>query len=254
MQDPAVKHDVERLPWMSGSGFLNPKAKTTGYVFCMRMGDHPKPWYRFVPTHRGTWDPIKEAVDTNVGGSEWQDVSNGQDVNGVVSEGQGEVTVVVDDTLTCLLTADPEGPDTPRDLSEAAYLGAFPAWQAARDQALDDWLQLTDPNNLRPEVPKALRDAAKLVYQSGGDALNPQDQQDLLGRLGSSPPHRVQRDIRRALNEDATDAHRIKTIYEIIKDAGVVVPEPATPLPHLEPTDVHLIAWMAVNTEDPEAG
>ncbi|MDZ7577191.1 MAG: hypothetical protein U0904_03345 [Candidatus Nanopelagicales bacterium] len=37
-----MKHDVEALPWMSGSGF----------VFRVKMGDHDKPWFRFPTWNR----------------------------------------------------------------------------------------------------------------------------------------------------------------------------------------------------------
>jgi hypothetical protein len=156
--------------------------------------------------------------------------------------------VVIDDTLTCLLAADPGGPEMPRNLSDEAYQGAFTAWEAARHHALAQWLELTDATNLMPEVPKSLRDASDLVYQHGQTALSPDEQRDLLTRLNSSPPIRVQRDIRAALNADVSAADKIRQVRDVLLDAGVQPAAPAQPLPHLEPTDVHLIAWMAVRS------
>ena len=49
---------------------------------------------------------------------------------------------------------------------------------------------------LLPDVPKALRDAAQLVYEHG-TILGVEDQQDLLARLNTSPSARTQRSVRR---------------------------------------------------------
>ncbi len=143
--DPLTVHDVDSLPWMSGSGFLSTTGHN-GYVFCIRMGEHPKPWFRYVPTQPGTWTPTAATAEN---GSVWAD----RDAPLDATDGQG--VVVIDDTLTCLLAADPGGPDTPRHLLDEAYQGAFPAWEIARDHALARWLELTDSTNLMPEVPKA---------------------------------------------------------------------------------------------------
>lgn len=246
MADPSIRADIEALPWMSGSGFINTTGDTSGYVFCLRMGEHNKPWFRYVPTQPGTWDlTYDEESGAGEAGSEWTQADQPSDE--AVERDQGDaVPIVVDDTLTCLLLADPGGPDTPRDLPEDAYEGAFAAWEAARDHALTGWLHLTDPANLMPEVPKALRDASELVYEHGSEALSIPDQQELLSRLNSSPPVRVVRDVRAALNADASNSERIRAVRQILLDAGVTPAATQEPLPHLEATDVHLIAWMAV--------
>ncbi len=236
--DPLTAHDVDSLPWMSGSGFLSTTGHN-GYVFCIRMGSHPKPWFRYVPTAPGTWEPtVIAAAD----GSVWTGTDN------PLNAADGHGVVVIDDTLTCLLAADPRGPDTPRNLPDEAYQGAFAAWEIARDHALAQWLELTDSTNLMPEVPKALRDASDLVYREGHTALSPEEQRDLLGRLNSSPPPRVQRDVRALLNADLAPADIIRGMREVLLNAGIQPSAPAQPLPHLEPADVHLIAWIAVRS------
>lgn len=111
---------------------------------------------------------------------------------------------------------------------------------------MHSWQELTDGTNLMPEVPKALRDASVLVYEHGVNPLSPADQRDLLQRLNSSPPVRVQRDVRAVLNSDRTVADKIRQVRDVLLEAGVVPAQPPEPLPPLEPTDIHLIAWMAV--------
>lgn len=239
LADPLTRADVEGLPWMSGSGFVS-TAGHNGYIFCIRMGNHPKPWFRYVPTDPGTWQPRTVSAED---GSSWNSVTG-------LTEPGAAVPEVVDDTLTCLVAADPGGPETARHLPEDAYQGAFVAWEIARDDALAHWLDLTDSNNLMPEVPKALRDASELVYLHGQTALNPEEQRDLLSRLNSSPPVRVQRDVRAVLNSEVGNAEKILQVREVLLDAGVQPASPPQPLPHLESADVHLIAWMAVSAKD----
>lgn len=154
------------------------------------------------------------------------------------------------DELTCLIAADPSEPETERELPDVAYAKAFGAWAAARDAALEDWLKLTDPNELKPTPPKAMRDAAELVYLHGQGVLTPADQNDLLSRLNSAPPNRVVKDVRAVLRSDDSPAAKIEAIRSLVVEAGLTPAVGIDPMPYLEPADVHLIAWMAVQGKD----
>ena len=231
LTDPFLAQQVEDLPWKSGSGFINPRAARSGYVFCMRMGAHAKPWFRFVPVKPGTWEPATETAPT--------------------SEGHlAELPIVDADTLTSLITADPVDGETPRVLTDEAFEGAFAAWEVASHAALDDWLHLTDPNSLMPEVPKALRDASQLVADSGGAVLSHAEQRELLDRLNCAPPNRVQREFRALLKESISSEEKVQAVKQLAEDAGLQPVKVADPLDYLEPPDVHLIAWMAVQGRD----
>lgn len=231
LADPFIAQQIEELPWKSGSGFVNPRAPRSGYVFCIRMGEHAKPWFRFVPVAPGTWQPAVEQISS---------------VDGSVSERP----IVDADTLTSLITADPIKEQTPRVLSDDAFDGAFAAWEVASQSALEDWLELTDPNNLMPEVPKALRDASELVATAGGAVLSPQEQRELLDRLNCAPPARVQREFRALLNQSSSPADKVRAVKQLAEEAGLQPVKVADPLDFLEPPDVHLIAWMAVQGRD----
>ena len=75
-----VRRDVLQLPYGAGSGFVSPKINQAGYVFCARIGNEEKPWFRFVATDATTWEARRDA------------------------EG---MPTIIDDTLTCLIAADP---------------------------------------------------------------------------------------------------------------------------------------------------
>ena len=49
--EPTMKADVLSLPYGSGSGYVNPDVRGNGYVFCVKIGNSAKPWFRYVPTN-----------------------------------------------------------------------------------------------------------------------------------------------------------------------------------------------------------
>lgn len=205
--------EITDLPYGSGSGFVNDRIDTGGYVFCARVGDHVQ--FRMVPTD-----------------AEWV----------AVRSEDGE-PIVYSDTLAALIAADPQTEETPRQLSDEAYDRAFDAWEIARNQLFQEWQALTDGTSLLPDVPKALREAAELVYRNHGQF---EEEEDLLLRLNTSPSARVQRSVREVLAADEVDVEKIRTIHQLLLEAGV---QPATAPPDLEPVDlqdIRLVVWMAV--------
>ena len=132
LSDQFTRDGVEPLPYMSGSGFINRRVKTHQYVFCMNMGRHPTPWFRW------SFHQPRLAADDR----------------------PGDRRPIVDSfTLTAVIAADPGDEATGRHLPDAAFDGAFGAWGASREHSYAEWNRLTDPNSSRPDVPKVLRDA-----------------------------------------------------------------------------------------------
>jgi len=216
MKDPYVKDAVNRLPYGSGSGFINDKIKTNGFVFCMRIGEHEKPWFRFVPVDQ-KWMPI---------------VENGS-------------TLVYDDMLASLVAADPILATKERWLPGEVYESAFDAWTVARRSAYDAWMFLTDPNNLLPDSPKAFRDAYQLV-QKAGQFLSPNEQLELLGKLNAVPSKKVEKAVRAAMMIDDKDQQKILEVKKEVEAAGLQRPEPPKPLETIAENQVKLVCWMAV--------
>jgi hypothetical protein len=216
MKDPFTRHDVENLPYGSGSGFENPRIRTNGYVFCVKIGTHDKPWFRFVP------------VDEN-----W---------NVYVEDGKA---IVNDDMLASLVAADPVSQSTPRWMTPEVYDHAFDAWSVARGSVFTDWSFLTDPINLKPDSPKSFRDASALVFQSG-EFLSAADRRELIGKLNAVPSKKVERAVRTALSLVGTEKERILAVKEEIEAAGIQKPEPPTPLEIVSENQVKLVTWMAV--------
>ena len=216
LKDPYVKHEVESLAYGSGSGFINTKIKTSGYVFCMRIGKHEKPWFRVVPV----------------------------DDKGMALKEDGN-SVVYDDMLASLVAADPISSITERWLPTEVYTGAFDAWTVARKSAFDAWIFLTDPNNLLPDSPKAFRDAYQLVQKSG-QFLTQSIQLELLGKLNAVPSKKVERAVRAAMAIEGSDQDKINEIKKEVEAAGLQKYQPPKPLEIVAENQVKLVCWMAV--------
>lgn len=215
--DPLLKAEVLSLPYGSGSGFENPMVKGNGYVFCIKVGSSPKPWFRYVPVTDG-----------------W-----------AVRHDEAGVALVSSDTLLSLRVADPQKAETERWFPDEVYDKAFDAWEVARDAVHEAWVELTDPNAFQPDLPLAFREAISLVVGSGG-YLGKDAQIALAGRLRSVPPVKVSRQVRAALRDGRTDAERIELITDVLDEAGIVAPPAREPLPDVQPHEVRLIAWLAV--------
>ncbi len=167
LADDALRRDVMALAYGSGSGFVSSRVRSPGWVFCARIANHPKPWFRYVAADE-QWRPAE------------------------TPDGKA---VIIDDTLSSLVAADPGGLECDQDLPEGSTVGVFDAWRLAQDHIYASWTTLTDIANLQPEIPLALREAAELVVTSGG-GLGISAQSDLLRRLNARWDRRIVNAIR----------------------------------------------------------
>ncbi len=219
-QQRTTRDRVLALPWGSGTGMLREGAEP-GFVFCARIGDHSKPWYRYVPL-----DP-----DLTV-----QQIP--------IADGT-QVPYVVDDTLACLAQADPRSPDIPAYLPESIYEAAFDAWAAAQADIYAKWTAQTDPANLAPPIPRVMRDAAALVGEHGGFLGDAQDA--LATRLNAPYALRIQREVRHVLNTpDVSARQKIEALRDVVVRLGLTPPPPVTPLPPIGRDDIYLVCWIGI--------
>jgi hypothetical protein len=215
--DHGQKADVLSLPYGSGSGFVSPVVHGNGYVFCVKIGNSSKPWFRYVPAN-----------------DDWS-----------LRRTDDGLPIVSPDTLISLRVADPQNAATDRWLPDDVYDRAFDAWELAHEDVYSAWKVLTDPNAFQPDLPLSFRDAYILVLQRGG-YLGRDDQITLANRLRSVPSAKVSRQVRGALNQGRTDEERIALVTEVLDEAGITAPPPREPLPDIEPHEVRLVTWMAV--------
>jgi hypothetical protein len=217
MSHHSLKDEVLRLPFASGSGFVNPNSSQSGYVWCVRMGEHDQPWF--------AWTPVDE---------NWK----------VLQDEEG-LEIVDEDKLKSLANADPTDENCQRVLDETAYDSAFDAWAIAQKRVFERWDEMTDAKAFAPELPKAMRDAIAFVYASNVEA-SVEEKQALIGKLNCVPSHSVQRKIRAVLNSELKDNDTFRQLVEVVSIHGLQPAEPGKPLARISTNDVRIITWMAV--------
>ena len=209
--------DVRRLPYGSGSGFVNEHAPTHGFSFCARIGDNDKPVFRFIPTD-DSWNPI---------------------------DGPDGETVVTRQTLTALSAADPGAEAAERHLPEEAYEAAFDAWAIAKGDIEAEWARLADPKALQPRIPKALRDAVAFVGDHG-EFLGNQEHTDLFERLNSVPSHRIERLVREIFNGDHSTRETVELLAGLAERENLQAAPPPPQIDPVHPAEINLVVWMAI--------
>lgn len=221
-KNPTTKTRVENLPWGSGTGLIRPHADP-GFVFCARVGDHDKPFYRYVPLNE---DLTTRTVQTKEGAA---------------------TPEVIRETLSCLSHADPGDEATPAaPLAPEMYNAAFDAWAIAREDIHLDWSLRTDPGRLAPPLPKVMRDAVEFVEQNGTFLGERQD--ELAARLKAPYTTRVQRAVRAALMHAEIETPRqiVERIAAVANEYGLTIPQPPVPLPPANLDDIYLVCWAAI--------
>lgn len=210
MRDPELKRRVTGLPWTSGTG----KATNDrpGFVFCARVGDDPNPKYR--------WLPVNET-------------------------GTLETENLQADTLACLSRVV-SSQNEERVLPDGMRRAAYDAWAAARADILAEWEVATDPRNLKPAIPKPMRDAAELLREHRPPDMGAEDFHLLLDTIEAPYDTRTQRMIRQAMNDHVNPGDRVNAVLQVVKDLGLKPPEEIKPLPEITIEDVHLVCWIAL--------
>jgi len=211
LADPQVAALIRALPWGSGSGLAR-TGDQRGYVFCARIADHPDPTFAYV-----------------------------------AFEDDGPPDVVTD-TLTCLSHAHAD-PETPRVMDDETHRLAYEAWAAARARIFNDWQHATDPRNLQPAIPKAMRDAADILRTNPPPELEQRDLDRLVDAVEAPYGPRIQRVIREALRSSENPTDQARAIAARVAELGLQPAPSPEPLPVITPDDVHLVCWQAIVPE-----
>lgn len=159
---------------------------------------------------------------------------------------------VVRDALTCLARITCSE-DTPRVLSEAMRESAYAGWARARADIHDEWMRATDPAELAARVRPLFRQAAAHLRKHRPEEMTLEQLDRLADTLEAPWLHRIEKSLREVF--DPTKPGGVETsmrIAERVRALGLrphAHPEPLSPI---EPDDIVLVAWMAVEPEDPK--
>jgi hypothetical protein len=135
-------------------------------------------------------------------------------------------------------------------LEETTYRLAFDAWTHARDSIVATWNRASDPANLVPPVPPAMRRAADLVRRHRPPSMTLEEADRLIDILAAPYPERTLRAIRQAVASSANPQAQVLAVAQTVNDLGLQPSPPPKPLPEIEHDDVHLVCWLAVVPTD----
>ncbi|MYH88393.1 MAG: hypothetical protein F4125_07395 [Acidimicrobiaceae bacterium] len=190
---------------------VNAPDKRVGYVFCARIGDHPRPLFRFVET------------------------------------GQASSDTVISETLACLAMARPsDGFSTPRVLDDDTALGAFDAWQTAQSDIIEKWNFMADKANLEPRVPPRLRRTADVLREHPPTGSTQDEIDRAIDTICAPYPERTIRIFQAAMKKTDDLAEQATEILNVIRTLGLEPYVPPEPLPEITTADVHLVTWLAL--------
>lgn len=150
------------------------------------------------------------------------------------------------DTLTCLgILACEE--DTERVLPDDVVEGAFDAWERARLDIYEEWMQATDPANLQPEVRPLFRAAADHVRMHPAEGMSLEERDRLADALEAPWGIRQERRLREVFTPDsAKGGETTRKIAEVVKELGLQPWRAPEPLDPIELDDIKVVVWMGV--------
>ncbi|MCY3851350.1 MAG: phospholipase D-like domain-containing protein [Acidimicrobiaceae bacterium] len=212
LEDSDLADQIKSLPWGSGSGMaLNAPVGRVGYVFCARIGDHPRPLFRFVEAQRSGGD------------------------------------TVIGETLACLAMARPSnGFNTPRVLDDDTARGAFDAWQRAQVDIIEKWNFMSDKANLEPKMSPRLLRAAEVLREHPPPESTQDEIDRALDAICAPYPERTIRIFGAAMKKTDDLAEQATEILNVIRALGLEPYIPPEPLPEITAEDVHLVTWLAL--------
>lgn len=108
-------------------------------------------------------------------------------------------------------------------------------------------MHATDPRNLQPEVPKAMRDAAEHIRRQPPSTYDQQEVDCLIDTLNAPYPERVRKQVRDITTDDSLPAEAKSAALAELVDRLALTPAPdPQPLPLVETEDINLICWLAI--------
>lgn len=156
---------------------------------------------------------------------------------------------IVDALGTCLRLIECVE-DAPRVLPTGLAETAFDAWRRAQKSIYDAWTIETDPANLQPRLARLNAQIAEHLRAYPPPGIKDRELEKVLESVESPWSRREENLLRLVYNdEDTKGAEKSLALVREIRRIGLEPFEAPDPLPPIEPDDVHLICWMAIEAQ-----
>lgn len=138
--------------------------------------------------------------------------------------------------------------ETPIAPGGIAFDRAYAAWQRARKSIHEDWTWATDPKNIQPKIPAALREAARHLEQHPPPDVSSDKLRHAVEALEAPRRGRVERAVREILDRRAVEGDlAVSTLLvEKVIELGLEPYVAPRALPEIAEDEISLICWAAV--------
>jgi hypothetical protein len=138
--------------------------------------------------------------------------------------------------------------ETPAQLREDLKVGAYDAWERARQTIYKAWSYETDPANLQPKVRPLNRQVAAFIRDNPPADLDQDRLHRCLDAIETPWSRREENQLREVWNgEFAAPEERVRALIECVEAVGVEPFVPPEPLPPIEPDEIHLVCWLGIS-------
>ncbi len=142
--------------------------------------------------------------------------------------------------------------DTPRVMPQDLKQTAYAAWERARQHIFASWTHETDPANLHPRVPRLNHEIAEFLRAHPPADADQTRLEACLDAIEAPCPRREQNLLRDVFVANyPSHAAKSKAIMDQVERIGLQPFAAPAPLPPIQPDEVHLICWMAVEEATP---
>lgn len=156
-------------------------------------------------------------------------------------------TEIVSEIGTCLRLIECTE-DTHAVVSSEMAEAAYGAWRRARDHIFESWMFETDPKNLQPRVRRLNREVAAFLRDSLASDMEQDRVERALEAVEAPWSRREEAQLRAVWVRDDFDRAGLKAraLVEEIERIGAEPFHAPAPLPPIEPEEVDLICWLAI--------
>ncbi|MCC6643085.1 MAG: helicase [Deltaproteobacteria bacterium] len=141
--------------------------------------------------------------------------------------------------------------DTHAVVSTEMAESAYAAWGRARDHIYDSWMFETDPKNLQPRVRRLNREVAAFLRDNPASDMEQDRIERALEAVEAPWSRREEAQLRAVWVRDDFDRAGLKAraLVEEIERIGAEPFHAPEPLPPIDPEEVDLICWLAIQRE-----
>jgi hypothetical protein len=141
--------------------------------------------------------------------------------------------------------------DTPRVVPADLQQAAFAAWERARHNIFEAWRLETDPANLHPRLSKLSRTIADFLRKAAPRGIDQARLERCLEAVEAPCSRREENQLRAVFEADYPGREaKARAVVEQIEQMGLEPFQAPDPLPPIQPEEIHLICWLAIEKEE----